>query len=153
MFTQMGTSGNLPFIYSLLFALPAFPCFCFLWRLLYIFFHPGIPSFFLSAAVYFFSFSLITCAVSWCSWLSHPFHVVRVPGSNPGGTILTTLLLPWNASLLYVPCLYTFLLLYPFMSWVFCLECLYMSSHSVGSYQVGYTRSHPNTEVKMLRAC
>ena len=24
---------------------------------------------------------------------------------------------------------------------------------SVGSYQVGYTRSHPNTEVKMLRAC
>ena len=97
MFTQMGTSGNLPFIYSLLFALPAFPCFCFLWRLLYIFFHPGIPSFFLSAAVYFFSFSLITCAVSWCSWLSHHFHVVRVPGSNPGGTILTTLLLPWNA--------------------------------------------------------
>ena len=91
--------------------------------------------------------------VSWCSWLSHHFHVVRVPGSNPGGTILTTLLLPWNASLLYVPCLYTFLLLYPFMSWVFCLECLYMSSHSVGSYQVGYTRSHPNTEVKMLRAC
>ena len=86
MFTQMGTSGNLPFIYSLLFALPAFPCFCFLWRLLYIFFHPGIPSFFLSAAVYFFSFSLITCAVSWCSWLSHHFHVVRVPGSNPGGT-------------------------------------------------------------------
>lgn len=91
--------------------------------------------------------------VSWCSWLSHHFHVVRVPGSNPGGTILTTLLLPWNASLLYVPCLYTFLLLYRFMSWVFCLECLYMSSHSVGSYQVGYTRSHPNTEVKMLRAC
>ena len=87
MFTQMGTSGNLPFIYSLLFALSAFPCFCFLWRLLYIFFHPGIPSFFLSAAVYFFSFSLITCAVSWCSWLSHHFYVVRVPGSNPGGTI------------------------------------------------------------------
>ena len=25
--------------------------------------------------------------VSWCSWLSHHFHVVRVPGSNPGGTI------------------------------------------------------------------
>ena len=24
---------------------------------------------------------------------------------------------------------------------------------SVGSYQVGYTRSHLNTEVKMLRAC
>ena len=28
---------------------------------------------------------------------------------------------------------------------------LYLSL--VGSYQVGYTRSHPNTEVKMLRAC
>ena len=25
--------------------------------------------------------------VSWCSWLSHHFYVVRVPGSNPGGTI------------------------------------------------------------------
>ena len=25
--------------------------------------------------------------VSWCSWLSHHFDVVRVPGSNPGGTI------------------------------------------------------------------
>ena len=27
--------------------------------------------------------------VSWCSWLSHHFYVVRVPGSNPGGTIFT----------------------------------------------------------------
>ena len=26
--------------------------------------------------------------VSWCSWLSHHLDVVRVPGSNPGGTIL-----------------------------------------------------------------
>ena len=26
--------------------------------------------------------------VSWCSWLSHHFYVVRVPGSNPGGTIV-----------------------------------------------------------------
>ena len=25
--------------------------------------------------------------VSWCSWLSQHFHVVWVPGSNPGGTI------------------------------------------------------------------
>ena len=30
--------------------------------------------------------------VSWCSWLSHHFHVVRVPGSNPGGTIFACLL-------------------------------------------------------------
>ena len=26
--------------------------------------------------------------VSWCSWLSHHLDVVRVPGSNPGETIL-----------------------------------------------------------------
>ena len=26
------------------------------------------------------------CQVSWCSWLSHHFDVVRVPGSNPGET-------------------------------------------------------------------
>ena len=26
--------------------------------------------------------------VSWCSWLSHHLDVVRVPGSNPGGTIV-----------------------------------------------------------------
>ena len=30
---------------------------------------------------------LIYKMVSWCSWLSHHFDVVRVPGSNPGGTI------------------------------------------------------------------
>ena len=29
---------------------------------------------------------LLLRLVSWCSWLSHHFHVVRVPGSNPGGT-------------------------------------------------------------------
>ena len=38
--------------------------------------------------------------VSWCSWLSHHFHVVRVPGSNPGGT---TFLFPFlfSTSLLF----------------------------------------------------
>ena len=30
--------------------------------------------------------------VSWCSWLSHHLDVVRGPGSNPGGTILFSLL-------------------------------------------------------------
>ena len=30
---------------------------------------------------------------------------------------------------------------------------LFLLLSLVGSYQVGYTRSHPNTEVKMLRAC
>ena len=32
--------------------------------------------------------SLIFRKVSWCSWLSHHLDVVRVPGSNPGETIL-----------------------------------------------------------------
>ena len=32
-------------------------------------------------------------------------------------------------------------------------DYLFMTVSLVGSYQVGYTRSHPNTEVKMLRAC
>ena len=36
---------------------------------------------------------------------------------------------------------------------VFFLKYLFLFLLSVGSYQVGYTRSHPNTEVKMLRAC
>ena len=38
--------------------------------------------------IYKISFFLYYQQVSWCSWLSHHFHVVRVPGSNPGGTIL-----------------------------------------------------------------
>ena len=37
---------------------------------------------------------LLLRLVSWCSWLSHHFHVVRVPGSNPGGTILLFFLFP-----------------------------------------------------------
>ena len=32
--------------------------------------------------------------VSWCSWLSHHLDVVRVPGSNPGETILFCFFLP-----------------------------------------------------------
>ena len=55
---------------------------------------------------------------------------MRVPGSNPGGTIFITY------SIILFADIYLFLFLI-----------------SVGSYQVGYTRSHPNTEVKMLRAC
>ena len=35
---------------------------------------------------------LLLSKVSWCSWLSHHFYVVRVPGSNPGGTIFIVLL-------------------------------------------------------------
>ena len=47
----------------------------------------------------------------------------------------------WNHFLLL------FLILYFYLDYYFCSFLL------VGSYQVGYTRSHPNTEVKMLRAC
>ena len=36
---------------------------------------------------------LLLSKVSWCSWLSHHFYVVRVPGSNPGGTIFTCYIL------------------------------------------------------------
>ena len=36
--------------------------------------------------------------VSWCSWLSHHLDVVRVPGSNPGGTIFTWLINTWLLS-------------------------------------------------------
>ena len=34
-----------------------------------------------------------------------------------------------------------------------CHDYPFLTLSSVGSYQVGYTRSHPNTEVKMLRVC
>ena len=46
---------------------------------------------------------------------------------------------------------YAFILL--FLLFFFILDYLFPFFISVGSYQVGYTRSHPNTEVKMLRAC
>ena len=61
---------------------------------------------------------------------------MRVPGSNPGGTIFTCYIS------LYHHCHPT-----AHHTYLFCALSL------VGSYQVGYTRSHPNTEVKMLRAC
>ena len=38
-----------------------------------------------------YSFVLLLLLVSWCSWLSHHFYVVRVPGSSPGGTIIPAL--------------------------------------------------------------
>ena len=94
------------------------------------FFTPFTPIVF---SFYGYAFHLLYWEVSWCSWLSHHFYVVRVPGSNPGGTIfMLYILLP------ILPVYHD----YPFLS-----------LSSVGSYQVGYTRSHPNTEVKMLRAC
>ena len=80
---------------------------------------------------------LLLSKVSWCSWLSHHFYVVRVPGSNPGGTIFIVLLC----------CFICFFIFF------YVLDYVFLFFISVGSYQVGYTRSHPNTEVKMLRAC
>ena len=115
MFTQMGTSGNLPFanfyfpitirrditvsildhpylstctrcmrVLTLLCTFLLFP--------VSIFFLP-----FLSKSFHMSTLFLLYWEVSWCSWLSHHFYVVRVPGSNPGGTIFTcyiVLLLP-----------------------------------------------------------
>ena len=56
-------------------------------------------------------FPVLFPEVSWCSRLSHHFYVVRVPGSNPGGTIFML------SSLLSYPILFLslpfFFLLYP----------------------------------------
>ena len=92
-----------------------------------------IPSMFMTRDFISVILSRYIWEVSWCSWLSHHFYVVRVPGSNPGGTIF----------MLYI--------LLPILSDYH--DYPFLSLSSVGSYQVGYTRSHPNTEVKMLRAC
>ena len=82
---------------------------------------------------------LLYWEVSWCSWLSHHFYVVRVPGSNPGGTI-------FNAILIITIQIHTWPETYG-------VDYPFLPLSLVGSYQVGYTRSHLNTEVKMLRAC
>ena len=58
--------------------------------------------------------------VSWCSWLSHHLDVVRVPGSNPGGTILLCF---FFFSLFSFFFFFSFLLLY-FFSFIFILPCL-----------------------------
>ena len=75
--------------------------------------------------------------VSWCSWLSHHFHVVRVPGSNPGGTIFilhnqshTILFIPFNYIIIvhlpiyfiyiqYNPCNYNFFPFYRLIILIF----------------------------------
>ena len=51
-------------------------------------YHPHDPSFTFSTIN--LTLLLFCWQVSWCSWLSHHFHVVRVPGSNPGGTIFAS---------------------------------------------------------------
>ena len=48
-----------------------------------------IPSMFMTRDFISVILSRYIWEVSWCSWLSHHFYVVRVPGSNPGGTIFT----------------------------------------------------------------
>ena len=61
--------------------------------------------------------------------------------------------------LLFILFIFSFLFFFIFSIYfyLFVLYFLYkqdrLFSSLVGSYQVGYTRSHPNTEVKMLRAC
>ena len=56
-----------------------------------------------------FSFSyLYFWEVSWCSWLSHHFHVVRVPGSNPGGTIFDSFYHAHECRPFYLPTIPSF---------------------------------------------
>ena len=110
MFTQMGTSGNLPFcLYFLFFLL--FSNFSFI--------SISCATNFLQLNVPFMSLSLpLFQEVSWCSRLSHHFYVVRVPGSNPGGTIFMLysclfFCLPPNSFLSYIsPTFFILSLLY-----------------------------------------
>ena len=70
----------------------------------------------LSLPLFFFYFK----KVSWCSWLSHHLDVVRVPGSNPGGTILFS---PNLSSVLFI-----FISLFPFRTpLLFSYPTLYLS--------------------------
>ena len=155
MFTQMGTSGNLPF--SLLFTLDL---------ILY-----ALLSMLMKARI--------------AQSVEHGANNARVAGSRPAVSILFSssphMLLPFVPFLLslivllsfYPPsplcCWSLFRFLLPSLILFFCFSLFSSSSLvflyfgyyvmpfsfllSVGSYQVGYTRSHPNTEVKMLRAC
>ena len=123
MFTQMGTSGNLPFYFffllnihtiymlytivyipvptSLLFTLFFLTLDCpFLFFALLFYFFFLFPFDYLYFLYIFYLFFLYW-TVSWCSWLSHHFYVVRVPGSNPGGTIFTFFLLLFLSRLLF----------------------------------------------------
>ena len=79
-----------PFLFPLLSPLSTYPPLSplFSFPSAYSFLFPTLP-------VFFFSFK----KVSWCSWLSHHLDVVRVPGSNPGGTILFPpfILIPYSS--------------------------------------------------------
>ena len=79
---------------------PSFPPYLFLWFVL-LFMTPFIRK------------------VSWCSWLSHHLDVVRVPGSNPGETILfflTRLASLLDSFTLWVPYYLTYYLTYSFLT-------------------------------------
>ena len=110
MFTQMGTSGNLPFCQNFLF-------FLLFSKLSFI--SISCATNFPQLNVPFMSLSLpLFQEVSWCSRLSHHFYVVRVPGSNPGGTIFMLysclfFCLPPNSFLSYIsPTFFILSLLY-----------------------------------------
>ena len=121
MFTQMGTSGNLPFAifyFSITITsditvpirLMPYPytstTFILTLSLLYAFllftpsflFRPFFSLFFHMSVLF-----LLYWEVSWCSWLSHHFYVVRVPGSNPGGTIFACYILLFSSFSLACP--------------------------------------------------
>ena len=156
MFTQMGTSGNLPF--SLL-----------------------SPS----SDLILYALLSVLMKARIAQSVEHGANNARVAGSRPAVSILFSsslhMLLPFVPFLLSLIVLLSFyppsplcccslfrfllrslILFFSFSSFSSSsLVFLYFGYYampfsfllSVGSYQVGYTRSHPNTEVKMLRAC
>ena len=142
MFTQMGTSGNLPFcffipIYSLYQyhpyihqSIPSIPdltpypirrWYC----------HAVVPPSFLLRYLLTFIKKTSLAGVEPAIFRFVVWRVSIAPQALP------IYIFPPSFSLLF-DCYHD----YPFLT-----------LSLVGSYQVGYTRSHPNTEVKMLRAC
>ena len=120
MFTQMGTSGNLPFSPFFSFFIPFIPLFPPLYSLSLsspVLFPPPSPSL-IPPVPFMCLFPVLFPEVSWCSRLSHHFYVVRVPGSNPGGTIFMLysclfFCLPPNSFLSYIsPTFFILSLLY-----------------------------------------
>ena len=90
-----------------------------------------IPTFFIFL---FFIVDGVFVSSSFSFWFFSPFNTFCVMGSS----FFLLYFFYWPIPPSFIPTFFIFLL--------FIVD-------GVGSYQVGYTRSHPNTEVKMLRAC
>ena len=161
MFTQMGTSGNLPFYFffskKLFTLLLSLLCYYLLYTSsLYYFFFLTFPFFsFILFSLYFVFFFLILFFL--CFFL--PFFLFFFPLFSLKKTSLAGVepaifrFVVWRVSI--APQALPYFILPHSLCLVFFffyLMYLFLFLLLVGSYQVGYTRSHPNTEVKMLRA-